>query len=342
MAGWRRTLILIALLLVGGCRAPSDGVQPTVDHTKSSVQTVAELPSDEPKRSIVLGFSQVGSESRWRIANTESIQNAARQAGIDLQFSNAQQSQVKQIEAIRSYIRNKVDAIAFSPVVESGWDEVLQEAKTAGIPVIVTDRTVNVKDTSLYVTLIGSNFLEEGQKAGKYLLDKMSKVQGTIRIVELEGTVNSAPALDRKKGFAEVIRENPNMTIIASETGDFTRENGKAVMKRYLERFGKTIQVLYAHNDDMALGAIEAIEEYGLRPGKDIVIISVDAGREAFQAMIEGKLNCTVECNPLLGPQLMQAVKELMAGRNLPKRIVTKESVFTQGTAAQVIAKRKY
>jgi simple sugar transport system substrate-binding protein len=342
MAGWRRTLILIALLLVGGCRAPSDGVQPTVDHTKSSVQTVAELPSDEPKRSIVLGFSQVGSESRWRIANTESIQNAARQAGIDLQFSNAQQSQVKQIEAIRSYIRNKVDAIAFSPVVESGWDEVLQEAKMAGIPVIVTDRTVNVKDTSLYVTLIGSNFLEEGQKAGKYLLDKMSKVQGTIRIVELEGTVNSAPALDRKKGFAEVIRENPNMTIIASETGDFTRENGKAVMKRYLERFGKTIQVLYAHNDDMALGAIEAIEEYGLRPGKDIVIISVDAGREAFQAMIEGKLNCTVECNPLLGPQLMQAVKELMAGRNLPKRIVTKESVFTQGTAAQVIAKRKY
>jgi simple sugar transport system substrate-binding protein len=342
MAGWRRTLILIALLLVGGCRAPSDGVQPTVDHTKSSVQTVAELPSDEPKRSIVLGFSQVGSESRWRIANTESIQNAARQAGIDLQFSNAQQSQVKQIEAIRSYIRNKVDAIAFSPVVESGWDEVLQEAKTAGIPVIVTDRTVNVKDTSLYVTLIGSNFLEEGQKAGKYLLDKMSKVQGTIRIVELEGTVNSAPALDRKKGFAEVIRENPKMTIIASETGDFTRENGKAVMKRYLERFGKTIQVLYAHNDDMALGAIEAIEEYGLRPGKDIVIISVDAGREAFQAMIEGKLNCTVECNPLLGPQLMQAVKELMAGRNLPKRIVTKESVFTQGTAAQVIAKRKY
>jgi simple sugar transport system substrate-binding protein len=342
MAGWRRTLILIALLLVGGCRAPSDGVQPTVDHTKSSVQTVAELPSDEPKRSIVLGFSQVGSESRWRIANTESIQNAARQAGIDLQFSNAQQSQVKQIEAIRSYIRNKVDAIAFSPVVESGWDEVLQEAKTAGIPVIVTDRTVNVKDTSLYVTLIGSNFLEEGQKAGKYLLDKMSKVQGTIRIVELEGTVNSAPALDRKKGFAEVIRENPNMTIIASETGDFTRENGKAVMKRYLERFGKTIQVLYAHNDDMALGAIEAIEEYGLRPGKDIVIISVDAGREAFQAMIEGKLNCTVECNPLLGPQLMQAVKELMAGRNLPKRIVTRESVFTQGTAAQVIANRKY
>jgi simple sugar transport system substrate-binding protein len=160
--------------------------------------------------------------------------------------------------------------------------------------------------------------------------------------VELQGTLNSAPAIDRKKGFEEVIRDNPDMSIIASETGDFTREKGKAVMEGFLKQYGSQIQVLFAHNDDMALGAIEAIEEYGLRPGKDIVIISCDAGREAFQAMVDGKLNCTVECNPLLGPQVMQAVKELLAGHNVPKRIVTRESVFTQEFAARVIDNRKY
>ncbi|UUZ81423.1 ABC transporter substrate-binding protein [Paenibacillus sp. P26] len=294
------------------------------------------------ERSIVLGFSQVGSESGWRVANTVSIQNAAKQAGIDLKFSDAQRRQDHQISAIRSFIAQKVDVIAFSPVVESGWDEVLKEAQQAGIPVIITDRSVDVKDTSLYVTLIGSNFLEEGQKAAKYIIDKMRNVSGPIHIVELQGTMNSAPAIDRKKGFEEVIKENPNMKPLAADSGDFTRENGKLVMERYLRQYGRDIQVLFAHNDDMALGAIEAIEEYGLRPGKDIVIVSVDAGRAAFEAMLQGKLNCTVECNPLLGPQLMQAAKELVAGRNLPKRIVTRESVFTQGVAAREIENRKY
>lgn len=298
--------------------------------------------SQESARRIVMGFSQVGSESTWRNANTKSIIDSADRAGIELKFSDAQQRQESQIRAIRGYIADKVDVIAFSPVVESGWDAVLKEAKEAGIPVILTDRSVDVADVSLYVTFIGSDFVEEGRKAAKYVLDKMRNTTGPIHIVELQGTLNSAPAIDRKKGFEELIKDNPDMRIVASDTANFTKEEGKAVMQRYIEQFGSKIDVLFAHNDDMAFGAIEAIEEYGLRPGKDVIIVSVDGGRDAFEAMLKGKLNCTVECNPLLGPQLMQAAKEVIAGRNLPKRIAMRESVFTQGVAAREIGNRKY
>lgn len=330
-------------MMLSGCES---GTVPkeTAHVSEGSIRKDTHLAfvADEKERTIRLGFSQLGSESRWREANTSSIQNAARQAGIELLFSDAQQKQENQIQAIRDFIADKVDVIAFSPVVESGWDAVLQEAKDAGIPVIVTDRSVDVSDTSLYVTLLGSNFVEEGRKAAKYLLDKMKNVKGQIHVVELQGTTNSAPALDRKKGFEEVIKENVNMKIAASESGNFTREEGKTAMQHILKQYGRDIQVLFAHNDDMAFGAMEAMEEVGLKPGKDIVIVSVDGGKVAFQAMLDGKLNCTVECNPLLGPMLMQAVKELISGRNLPKRIVVREGVFTQGVAAREIDKRKY
>ncbi|MBE1440887.1 ABC transporter substrate-binding protein [Paenibacillus sp. OAS669] len=339
---WGKAVILLLVFLCACTSVPVPKetlVQaPAVLQTDSSLTTA--LKQDE--RPVVLGFSQVGAESRFRNANTKSIQDAAKQAGIDLKFSDAEQQQSKQIEAIRSYIAAKVDVIAFSPVIETGWDNVLMEAKEAGIPVIITDRSVDVKDHSLYITLIGSNFVEEGRKAGKYVIDKMRNVNRPIRIAEIRGTENSAPALDRKRGFEEIIKDNPNMEIIASETGNFTREEGKEVMTRFLKKHGRDIQVLFAHNDDMAFGAMEAMEEIGLRPGKDIVIVSVDGGKEAFQAMLDGRLNCTVECNPLFGPLLMQAVRELMAGRNIPKRIIVKEGVFTQGTAAREIGNRKY
>jgi simple sugar transport system substrate-binding protein len=290
----------------------------------------------------VLGFSQIGAESEWRTANTESIKQAAKDAGIELKFSDAQQKQENQIKAIRSFIAQKVDVIAFSPVVESGWETVLREAKAANIPVILSDRAVDVKDDSLWVTFMGSDFVEEGRRAGRWLLEKEKGTTGDVNIVELQGTVGSAPAIDRKKGFESVIQAEPRFKIIRSQTGDFTRAKGKEVMEAFLKAEGKRINVLYAHNDDMAIGAIQAIEEAGLKPGKDIIIISIDAVKGAFEAMIAGKLNVSVECSPLLGPQLMQAVKDLKAGKPLPRRIVTKEGVFPMEVAAKEFPSRKY
>jgi galactofuranose transport system substrate-binding protein len=294
------------------------------------------------QKKIVLGFSQIGAESEWRTANTESIKAAAKEAGIELKFADAQQKQENQIKAIRSFIAQKVDVIAFSPVVESGFETVLREAKAAKIPVILTDRAVNTKDDSLYVTFMGSDFLEEGRKAGRWLVEKMKDQKGEVNIVELQGTVGSAPAIDRKRGFEEVIKADPKFKIVRSQTGDFTRAKGKEVMEAFLKADAKKINVLYAHNDDMAIGAIQAIEEAGLKPAKDIVIISIDAVKGAFEAMMAGKLNVSVECSPLLGPQLMQAVKDLKAGKPLPKRIVTEETIFPMEVAAKEFPKRKY
>jgi len=291
---------------------------------------------------IVLGFAQIGAESEWRTANTESIKSSAKESGIELKFSDAQQKQENQIKALRSFIAQKVDVIAFSPVVESGWGTVLREAKAAKIPVILSDRAVDEKDDTLWVTFMGSDFVEEGRRAGRWLVEKTKGTSGDVNIVELQGTVGSAPAIDRKKGFEEIIKTNPRYKIIRSQTGDFTRAKGKEVMEAFLKAEGKKINVLYAHNDDMAIGAIQAIEEAGFKPAKDILIISVDAVKGAFEAMIAGKLNVSVECSPLLGPQLMQAVKDLKAGKTLPKRIVTQEGVFPMEVAAKEFPSRKY
>lgn len=325
------------------------GCQSTAEIAPMEVMpVVSDLPSGELRmeeqetRRIVVGFSQLGTESYWRIANSRSIQEAAKEYGIELIYRNAEQSQEKQFEAIRQFMKEKVDVIVFSPVVEYGWEPILKEVKQAGIPVIIVDRSVDVTDHSLFVTLMGSDFYDEGRKAGKYLLDKLMEQVGPIGIAELKGTVGSTPSIERKRGFEDTIAERPDLKIVKSEYANFTVEDGKRVMAEMLREMGRDISVLYAHNDDMALGAIEAIEEYGLKPGKDIIIISVDGTRAIFELMVEGKVNCVVECNPLLGPQLMMAVKELMEGRSLPKRIVTKESVYTEGMAEKEIADRKY
>lgn len=289
---------------------------------------------------LTLGFAQVGAESEWRTANTQSIKDAAKAAGITLKFSDAQQKQENQIKAIRSFIAQKVDVIAFAPVVTTGWDTVLKEAKSAKIPVILTDRSIETKDDTLYVTMIGSDFTEEGRKAGKWLLENY-KGQGDVNIVELQGTVGSAPAIERKKGFEEVIKADPRFKITRSQTGDFTRSKGKEVMEAFLKT-DKKVNVLFAHNDDMAIGAIQAIEAAGMKPGSDITIVSIDAVKGAFEAMMAGKLNVSVECNPLLGPQLMEIVKAVKAGTPQPKRINTKEGVFPMETAAKEFPNRKY
>jgi galactofuranose transport system substrate-binding protein len=296
--------------------------------------------SSAADKKIVVGFSQIGAESGWRTANTESIKSEAARRGIELKFADAQQKQENQIKALRSFIAQGVDVIAFSPVVETGWEPVLREIKKAKIPVVLSDRAVKVTDDSLYVTFIGSDFVEEGRRAAQWLAKASN---GKAVIAELVGTPGSAPAIDRKKGFEEVLAKYPDMKIVKSQSGDFTRAKGKEVMEAFLKSpDAKQITALFAHNDDMALGAIQAMEDAGVKPGKDILIVSIDGVRGAFEAMAAGKLNCTVECNPLIGPQLFDAVEGILAKKPLPKRTAVQEGVFEQSQAAAELPKRKY
>ncbi|MDZ7939065.1 MAG: ABC transporter substrate-binding protein [Rhodoferax sp.] len=294
------------------------------------------------QKKIVVGFSQIGAESEWRTANSNSMKSAAKDAGIDLKFSDAQQKQENQIKALRSFIAQKVDVIALTPVVSSGWDTVLKEIKDAKIPLILVDRATDSKDDSLYATHIGFDFVKQGYMAGEWLTAKAKTMKGEINVVELQGTVGSAPAIDRKAGFEDAIKGNSNIKIIRSQTGDFTRAKGKEVMEAFLKAEGKKINVLYAHNDDMAIGAIQAIEEAGMKPGKDILVISVDGVKGAFEAMIAGKLNVSVECSPLLGPLVMQAAKDIVAGKPVAKVIKGKDGVYPMETAAKEFPSRKY
>ncbi|MGN6505386.1 MAG: ABC transporter substrate-binding protein [Tepidisphaeraceae bacterium] len=320
------TVLAAASFLVIGCEKKND--------------TASTSTTQPAGKTLTVGFAQVGAESAWRTANTKSIKDEAAKRGIDLKFSDAQQKQENQIKAVRSFIAQGVDCIVLAPVVEAGFEPVLKEAKAAHIPVILSDRRAAVDDDSLYVTFIGADFVEEGRRAGEAL----AKVTGgKAQIAELDGTPGSAPANDRKKGFDEVLAKYPDMKVIMEQTGDFTRAKGKEVMEAFLKSpEGKNINALFAHNDDMALGAIQAIEAAGLKPGKDIKIVSIDGVKDAFQAMADGKENAVVECNPLIGPQLFDLVADVVAGKQVPKRIDVKEGVFTQDQAAAELPNRKY
>jgi galactofuranose transport system substrate-binding protein len=286
------------------------------------VASCAILPScgkkteeTDANKTIVVGFSQIGSESGWRSANTLSIKGEAKKRGIDLRFTDAQQQQENQIKSLRSFIAQKVDIIAFSPVVNTGWQGVLEEIKAAGIPVILTDRAVDVTDESLYVTFIGSDFVEEGRRAAKWFIDNTT---GDVKVFELLGTPGSSPAIDRSEGFKQAIADHPRIKIIKQQTGDFRNAMGKEVMEAFLKTpESKDFNALYAHNDNMALGAIQALKAAGRKPGTEIKIVSVDAIKDAFESMIAGELNCTVECNPLLGPTLFDVVETVLAAKRM-------------------------
>jgi simple sugar transport system substrate-binding protein len=309
--------------------------------TTTSTSRPDSTPAVKSKKTyqdLIIGFSQLGAESEWRVANTVSIKETAENLGVELRFFDAQQKQDNQIEAIRKLIVEKVDVIGVAPIVETGWDEVFQEAKDAGIPIILVDRRAAVPE-DLYVTYLGSDFLEEGHKAARIMVEL---VNGKANIVELVGTLGSAPANDRYMGFRQILQDYPEMHIIDSESGDFTHARGKEVMAAFLKKHGKTITAVFAHNDDMATGAIQAIEEYGLRPGVDIKIVSVDAARGAFEAMIARKLNATVECNPLLGPQFFELALKVVNGEAVPKRVRSIETIFFPEDALEVLPTRKY
>ncbi len=326
------------LMLVVGCEQQGDtGRQGAAAEQKGAVAAQHD-ENGATRPTLTIGFSQIGAESSWRTAETQSIREEAKRRGHELKFSDAQQKQDNQIKALRAFIAQRVDAIILAPVVETGFEPVLKEAKRAGIPVVLVDRGVDVEDEALYATLIASDFVEEGRMAARWLVETL----GQGNIVELQGTPGSAPAIDRKKGFHEVIAKHAELEIIKSQSGDFTRAKGKEVMEAFLKAEGEGIDAVYAHNDEMALGAIQAIEQAGYDAGEDILVVSIDAVRAAFEAMVAGDLNATVECNPLLGPAVFDAVERAVAGEDLPKWIKVEDRLFTREQAAEVIDERKY
>ncbi|GAA4224161.1 simple sugar transport system substrate-binding protein [Sagittula marina] len=289
----------------------------------------AVLSTGAPAQTI--GFSQIGSESGWRAAETTVTQQEAEKRGIDLRFSDAQQRQENQIAAIRSYVAQGVDAILLAPVVATGWDSVLEEAKEAEIPVVLLDRRVDSSE-DLYLTAVGSDLVHEGEVAGQWLVD--NKPEGECRVVELQGTTGSSPAIDRATGFRTGIEGSDDIEIVRSQTGDFTRSGGKEVMESFLqaEGGGDNICALYAHNDDMALGAIQAIKEAGIDPGDDILIVSIDAVPDIFLAIAEGDANATVELTPnMAGPAFDALDAYLTDGVAPTKFIQTESALYTQG-----------
>ena len=300
---------------------------------------------------IVVGFSQIGAESEWRTANTNDVMAAAERAGVELKFSDAQQKQENQIKAIRSFISQKVDIIGFVPIVETGWDNVLREAKRAKIPVVIMDRDLKT-DPSLFTAKIGTDSVEEGRRAFRWIDEYVTKTERTPRnggdklnIVILEGTVGASAAVGRSKGFNEAFNASPNKdkyNILASQTGDFTRQKGQEVMESFLKSYRDDIDILFAQNDDMALGAIQAIEAAGLKPAQDIIIVGADAVKGMFQAMIDGKANATIECNPLQGDLFFETCKKILAGEEVPKSVYVEEGVYDASNAAEVFPTRKY
>ncbi|MCD1266573.1 substrate-binding domain-containing protein [Shinella sp. AETb1-6] len=279
---------------------------------------------------MTVGFSQIGSESGWRAAETTLTKQQAEKRGIDLKFADAQQKQENQIKALRSFIAQGVDAILVAPVVATGWDEVLQEAKDANIPVVLLDRTIDAPK-ELYLTAVTSDLVHEGNVAGKWLVDTVAGKP--CNVVELQGTTGSSPAIDRKKGFEEALAGKDNLKIVRSQTGDFTRTKGKEVMESFLkaEDGGKNICAVYAHNDDMAVGAIQAIKEAGLKPGTDILVVSIDAVPDIFQAMAAGEANATVELTPnMAGPAFDALDAFIKDGKEPPKWIQTESKLYTQ------------
>ena len=293
-----------------------------------------EIERIPEKESLIIGFSQIGTESSWRIRNTESIFEAASEKNIKILFDDAKQKQSNQLKAIRSFIVYQVDVIVFVPIVSDGWNNVLQEAKEADIPVIVIDRQIDV-DSSLYAGFLGENGYEEGMAAGKFLLQKVENMTNQkINILELSGTENSSIAIERAGGFRDIIQKDKRLNIIHSEDGDFLRSRGKEIMDKilgmnkglYFE--GEPIDVIFSHNDPMTLGLLESFERNGVSDYP--IIISIDAEQECIDALVNGKIDCVVECNPNLGPVLMELVEAVAAKKEIPRVTYMNESVFTE------------
>jgi simple sugar transport system substrate-binding protein len=296
----------------------------------------------ERDRQLVLGFSPIVSWGGWSGANADSVRNAARESSMKVIMEDTRYRQENQVATLRSFVRQRVDVIVFAPVVESGWELVLREIRSAGIPVILMDRNIEVNDPSLYLSHVGSDFIEEGRRAGRWLLEYTKNEPGEIDILELRGSDGSTPVNDRKLGFAQAIAGDARYRIVESQSGNFLRSKARTITANYLAEKRHRVRVIFAHNDGMALGGIDAVEAAGLKPGSDVLVIAVEGSRQGLEAIVAGKLNVSVECNPLLGRQLIAVVKDAAAGRQVPRRVVTDETVFTRENAAAELPMRAY
>jgi galactofuranose transport system substrate-binding protein len=320
----------LVLVFVASCApAATPAATPTAAPVAAGAKTFAEM---------TLCFPQLGAESDWRTADTASFKDTAAKLGIkQLVFSDAQQKQENQISAMRACIQQGVDVIALPPVVEDGWETVLTEAKNAKIPVIIVDRSVSA-DPSLYASHIGSDMELEGKRAAAEF-NKLLPNGGSI--LEVSGTTGSGAAVGRSKGIREAL--NPNIKILDSQTGNFTRAEAKPVMEAFLKKYksGTDFLGVFFQNDDMGIGAIEALKAAGVKPG-DLKIVSADGTRGGFQAMIDGWFQADVECNPLLGPQVFDMALKLMNGQPVDKNVLTNETVYYPDKAKDLLPTRQY
>lgn len=318
-------VIFICLNLLAGCRKKAE----------------AQLDY----RGIVVGFSQAGTETDWRMAHTESIKTTfTEENGYKLIFNDARQKQENQIEAIRNFIRQDVDYLIISPVVKTGWETILVEAVNARIPVILCGSMIDPIDLTLFTAWVGGNFIKEGKDSVHWLneyLRKTGRDNDEIRIVHIQGILESSVQLGRTRGISEELAQKANYKLLASQTGEFSQEKGREVMESFLEIYGD-IDVVFAENDYMAFGAIDAIKASGKIPGREILIISFDAVKEAFFKMINGEMNCSVESNPLHGPRVSEIIQILEAGGSVDKIIYVTEETFDMFNAEAKMPTRQY
>ncbi len=296
--------------------------------------------SGQKEGTIHVGYAQIGEDSNWRDASQESILEAAKEFGIKLTVAFNAKSLEEQKAQVRQFIAEDMDVIVISPLVQEGWQDILNEAQEAQIPVLLVDRMVSV-DEELYESYIGADFEEEGRRCARWMLRETADREH-ISIMELRGTEGSSPEQGRRHGFDEVISEDGRYSIVYSECGDFSGKDAERLVREYLTENEWDIDVIYAHNDNMALGAVEVLKEFHINPGTDVWIVSVDGTAGALEALRKGEVNCVVECNPLLGPQIMKAITDLMQGKELPLRIITDEIVFTKDTPEELFRNRKY
>ncbi|BCN32471.1 ABC transporter substrate-binding protein [Anaeromicropila herbilytica] len=343
----------IIMVMLAGCSSKQNSSNEGFDEleTEDIEATVAPTTtdtanaSDASEKLITVGFAQIGAESDWRNANTTSMKSTlTKENGFNLIFKDAQQKQENQIQAVKDFISQGVDIIVLAPITETGWDDVLNEAKSAGIPVILVDRMVKVSDESLYSCWLGSNFEKEGVTAANWLTDYL-KTQGKDKekqnIVVLQGTIGSTAEVGRTKGFDDTIKKSSNLTILEEQTGEFTQAKGQEVMESYLKKY-KDIDIVVSQNDNMSFGAIDALKAAGKKPGKDVIIVSFDAVKAAFLSMIDGDLNASVECNPLHGPKVAELIKKIKNGETVDKVQYIDESVYSTDNAEAELPNRQY